>query len=141
MPVKSSRLTCRVLSPDGVICSVEATHVSLPGADGRLGVLESRAPVISMLIPGLLMIDQPQAPTLGFWIDGGLAQVADNEVTIMAERCESMDTIQPEQVWSELDSAKAMPSQTAAQSETRQDAIFAARNKFSAVQNWSPQQT
>lgn len=136
-----TRLTCRVLTPEGTVCRVEATHVGLPGSDGRLGILDGRAPVISMLIPGLLMIDQPQAQPLGFWIAGGFAQVADNEVTVLAERCESMDTIQPEQVWNELDEAKAMPMDTAEQFDTRQDAIFAARKKFSIVQNWPPQRS
>ena len=140
MPAQMTRLTCRVLSPAGEVCSVETTHVVLPASDGRLGVMEGRAPVISMLIPGMLTIDQPQAKTLGFWIDGGLAQVADNKITVMAERCESMDAIQPEHVWAELDKAKAMPKDTAEQFDARQDAIFAARSKFSAVQAW-PKQT
>ena len=139
MPPQWTRLTCRVLTPEGTVCSVEATHVGLPASDGRLGILDGRSPVIAMLIPGLLTIDQPQDQPLGFWIDGGLAQVADNKVTVLAERCESMGKIQPEQVWVELDKAKAMSMETAEQFDTRQDAIFAARKKFSAVQNWPPQ--
>lgn len=45
-------MSLTILSPGGVLCSVEVSKVSFPGAAGAFTVYPGHAPLISSLVPG-----------------------------------------------------------------------------------------
>lgn len=68
----------------------ESVHmVVVPGADGDFGVLEGHAPLLSTLRAGELVIHRTDgAVPERLRVDGGLAQVGDDGLTVLADRIE-----------------------------------------------------
>ena len=80
-------LKVHVLTPKRVICKTTATEVIIPGIDGRIGVLDNHAPLLTSLGIGLLKlkISEKWMPVL---ILGGFAEIDRNNVTILASEVE-----------------------------------------------------
>jgi F-type H+-transporting ATPase subunit epsilon len=85
-------MNIRVLTPDRVICSTTADEVVLPGLTGQIGVLEGHAALITALDTGLLRIKLN-----GKWtpiiLNGGLAEIDQNQVTILVNDVEELTKI------------------------------------------------
>ncbi|MCC7301345.1 MAG: ATP synthase F1 subunit epsilon [Bacteroidia bacterium] len=74
-----------IISPDKKIFSGEVKSVSLPGVDGSFGVLNRHAPIISSLKKGKVKVLDNQSATHIFEINGGVAEVQNNKLIILAE--------------------------------------------------------
>lgn len=74
-----------IISPDKKLFSGEVRSVSLPGADGSFGVLNRHAPLISSLKKGKVKVVDTAAATHEFDIQGGVAEVQNNKLIILAE--------------------------------------------------------
>ena len=76
-------MTIEILPPDESLFQGEATHVSLPGSDGRLGILDNHAPLITTLQAGDVVL-RTATGNQSFAVSGGTVEVASNKVTILA---------------------------------------------------------
>jgi F-type H+-transporting ATPase subunit epsilon len=74
-----------LVAPERRLASMEATAVTIPGADGDLTVMARHAPVITSLRPGILRVETP-GETQEFVVTGGFAEINDEGVTVLAER-------------------------------------------------------
>ncbi len=74
-----------IISPDKKLFSGEVKSVSLPGADGSFGVLNRHAPIISSLKKGKVKVVDKASATHNFEIKGGVAEVLNNKMIILAE--------------------------------------------------------
>ncbi|MCS7085381.1 MAG: ATP synthase F1 subunit epsilon [Bacteroidia bacterium] len=72
------------LTPSGPIFSGEATAVQAPGAEGMFTVLKNHAPFISTLQSGKVKIVAADGEKY-YEIAGGVAEVFDNRITLLAE--------------------------------------------------------
>ena len=77
---------CTVVTPEQEIFDQAATQVILPAFDGQLGILTHRAPMLAKLGKGSLRIDPASGRTLYFQIEGGVAQMKDNKLTIVTNK-------------------------------------------------------
>lgn len=73
-----------ILSPDKNLFSGEASALLLPGSDGKLGVLNNHAPLITTLQKGQIKITAPDGEKV-FDVNGGVVEVLKNKVVILAE--------------------------------------------------------
>ncbi|MBK6707977.1 MAG: ATP synthase F1 subunit epsilon [Sphingomonadales bacterium] len=75
-----------LVTPERLVRSEEVYMVTVPGAEGDFGVLEGHSPMISTLREGELAIyaSQGAAPER-IALDGGVAEVNENGLTILAE--------------------------------------------------------
>jgi F-type H+-transporting ATPase subunit epsilon len=73
-----------IITPDMELFSGEATSVTVPGIDGSLGILNSHAPLISALKKGEVKVSTSEGEKK-FEIKGGVAEVLNNKVIILAE--------------------------------------------------------
>ena len=92
-------LQCLVVTPERALLDEAADFVALPMADGELGVLPGRAPLIGRLGYGELRTRRG-AITKRFYVDGGFAQVRSNLVTVLTPRAlkaEEINTAAAEQ--------------------------------------------
>jgi F-type H+-transporting ATPase subunit epsilon len=90
-----SSLQCVVVTPERAVLDEPADFVALPMADGELGVLPGRAPMIGRLGYGELRVrrgDQTQS----FYVDGGFAQVRANTVTVLTGKAMPASEISPQ---------------------------------------------
>ena len=93
-----------VITPDELLFKGNVSHVVLPGLDGSFGVLSHHAPMISALAKGKVKVDQnvtenldedvyngklntqfKDAATFTFDINGGVIEVKDNKIIVLAE--------------------------------------------------------
>jgi F-type H+-transporting ATPase subunit epsilon len=77
--------SCVVVTPEQQILSESLTQAIIPAADGLLGILTDRAPVLAKLAKGPLRLDLASGQTKVFQIDGGVAQMKDNKLTILTQ--------------------------------------------------------
>jgi F-type H+-transporting ATPase subunit epsilon len=74
---------CTIVTPEQQLLDQTATQVILPAHDGQVGILTGRAPLLVKLGLGKLQIDLPGGQQQVYLIDGGIAQVKDNRLTVL----------------------------------------------------------
>jgi F-type H+-transporting ATPase subunit epsilon len=81
-----------LVSPEKLAFSGEVDQVDIPGWEGDFGVLAGHAPVVAAMRPGILTIitgGQKQKVI----VLGGLAEVSDNRLTVLADVATSIDEL------------------------------------------------
>ena len=81
-----------LVSPEKLAFSGEVDQVDIPGIEGDFGVLAGHAPVVAAIRPGILTI------TTGgkhekIIVLGGLAEVSENGLTVLADVATSLDEL------------------------------------------------
>ena len=76
---------CVVVTPDQQVLDETVTQVILPAHDGLVGIMSGRAPLLVALGVGPLRIDLPSGQKRFFFVDGGVAQMKDNILTVLSE--------------------------------------------------------
>ena len=80
-----------VVTPSAIIFSEPVEMVVIPGLDGKIGALPRHSKVISTLDRGLVDIFNDNKISSQIMIDGGIAEINETTVTILAERAEKID--------------------------------------------------
>ena len=80
-----------VVTPSAIIVSEPVEMVVFPGSDGQIGALPRHSKVISTLDRGLVEIFNDNKISSQIMIDGGIAEINETTVTILAERAEKID--------------------------------------------------
>ena len=83
---KRTHIKCSVITPERQVLDTAATQVIIPAHDGLIGILFNRAPLLCELGKGTLRINTVGEGEKQIPIDGGFAQVLDNEVIVLTER-------------------------------------------------------
>jgi F-type H+-transporting ATPase subunit epsilon len=107
---ESKTFSCSVVTPERVVLECEARFVALPAHDGEIGLLRSRAPLVCRLAIGKLRVET-EAGMEVFYIDGGFAEMADNELTVLTEdalRAEEIDRGEVEKLLKEARASEAL---------------------------------
>lgn len=73
-----------LVSPERLVFSAAVDAVQIPGAEGDFGVLPNHSPVMAMIRPGTLVVEN-DGKTQSFELSGGFADVTANGVTVLAE--------------------------------------------------------
>lgn len=73
-----------VVTPDQKVFEGEATSVTFPGSDGEFQVLNNHSPMISALGKGRMKIVASGKEEF-VMIDGGVVEVLNNKVVVLAE--------------------------------------------------------
>ena len=73
-----------LVSPERLVFSAAVDAVQIPGAEGDFGVLPNHSPVMAMIRPGTLLVEN-DGKTQSFELSGGFADVTANGVTVLAE--------------------------------------------------------
>jgi F-type H+-transporting ATPase subunit epsilon len=95
-----------LVTPARVMISRDAGMVVAPGVEGLFGVLPRHAPLISTLQRGVVEVYDNGQVTDRIMVDGGIADVAEDRCTILAERAEKLDTGNQAAVEAQLQAAK-----------------------------------
>lgn len=80
-----------IVTPSMVLVSEPVEMVVLPGSDGNIGALPRHSQVISSLDRGIVDIFNDNKIVSRIMIDGGIAEINETSVTILAERAEKLD--------------------------------------------------
>lgn len=83
----------QILTPEGSLFDDEVTGVKLPGTMGSFEVKTLHANIISTLEVGKVLVRKATGEELHFAITGGLVEVVDNKLNLMAEAAEPVEEI------------------------------------------------
>ena len=73
-----------IITPDRKVFEGEAKEVYLPGVDGSFELLDHHAAMVSALTRGEVRVTS-SAGNKSFQIHGGVVEVSNNNVTVLAE--------------------------------------------------------
>lgn len=76
---------CTVVTPEQPTFDGQVTQAILPAHDGLIGILTDRAPLLVQLGIGPLRLDLPDGSKKFYLLDGGIAQMKDNKLTVLTE--------------------------------------------------------
>lgn len=87
----SDTTNLEIVTPSMVIVSEPVEMVVVPGADGQIGALPRHSKVMSTLNRGVVDIFNDSKISSRVMIDGGIVEINENSVVILAERAEKLD--------------------------------------------------
>ena len=88
---------CTVVTPEEQSFDQTVTQAILPAHDGQIGILTDRAPLLVKLGQGPLRLDLASGGRQLFYIEGGVAQMKDNRLTILTN-----EALRPEDITREI---------------------------------------
>ena len=94
-----------LVTPANIMVQKAAEMVVAPGAEGLFGVMPRHAPLLSDLVRGIVEVHENGKVTDRFMIDGGLADVSGESVTILTERAENLATADRDDIKARADAA------------------------------------
>lgn len=100
-------LQVEIVAADRLVWSGEATMVIARTTDGDVGVLPNHAPLLSLLIDGVIDVQTTSGETWVAAVSAGFLSVADNRVSVLAEYAEASHDIDLETARRDLERAEA----------------------------------
>jgi len=119
---RTDTFRCSVITPERAVLECEASFVAFPAHDGEMGVLSDRAPLMCKMGIGVLRVEAADQTHL-LYVDGGFAQVLDNELTILTEQARKAGEIDPKVADQAMIEARALKTPDLASVEARSLAI------------------
>ena len=95
-------LHAQLISPDRVVFDGEIRSVVIPGVEGDMTVFPGHQPVVTMLLPGMIVaVDAAGAGRRAF-VRGGYVEITGTSVTILAEEAMAVEEVSPEMIDEEI---------------------------------------
>jgi F-type H+-transporting ATPase subunit epsilon len=100
-------LHVELVAVDRQVWSGEAQRIIARTVDGDIGILPRHAPVLGVLVNGVVRILQPSGDELTAAVHGGFLSVSEDEVAVLAEAAELAGEIDVERAQAALERARA----------------------------------
>lgn len=102
-----STLSCKLITPDGVLADKPLQYASIPAHDGQFGVLPGRAPIVAKLGLGLLTLKTSERQEEVYLVEDGFVQVSNNVIRILASSAKLPADLDEQDAKAELAEAEA----------------------------------
>lgn len=89
----ASSFPFRLITPTGVVFEASVEEVSAIGPLGEFGVLADHINFITSLVPGVLEARLPEGRAIHWVVSGGLAEVKDGVLTVLASSAETPESV------------------------------------------------
>ncbi|HVZ69932.1 MAG TPA: F0F1 ATP synthase subunit epsilon [Rhizomicrobium sp.] len=128
----ADRISFDLVSPERLLLSEDAEMITLPAAEGDLGVLAGHEPLITTLRPGAIDVKGGARGEERFFVMGGFADINPDKLTVLAEEAFSLAEVQMSEVDERIADTKedilaAKSEQERARLVARLDALNALR--------------
>lgn len=128
-------LHVELVAADRLVWSGESTMVIARTTEGDVGILPNHAPMLSLMVDGVVDVQTAEGETWVAAVDAGFLSVANNRISILSEHAEMSHEIDLENARADLERAK-----TAGEYETEaeaEEAIRRAEARIRAVERAS----
>src|SRR5215207_9675563 len=98
---------CTVVTPEEQVLDETVTQAILPAHDGQIGILTGRAPILVKLGTGPLRVDVQGGQSRTFFVDGGIAQMKGDKLTVLTDEAIPANEIDAETARAEFAEATA----------------------------------
>jgi F-type H+-transporting ATPase subunit epsilon len=126
-------LQVELVAADRLVWSGEATMVIARTTEGDVGILPGHAPMLSVIIEGVVDVQTPEGETWVAAVDAGFLSVANNRVSVLSERAEMSHEIDLEKARHELERAQS----SGEMNDDAQEAVRRAEARIRAVERAS----
>jgi F-type H+-transporting ATPase subunit epsilon len=120
---------CVLVTPEQQVLDETVSQAIVPAHDGQVGILTGRAPLLVKLGTGTLRVDLPGGGRRFYFVDGGVAQMKDNKLTILSTDAAPADEIDVEAARAEYAEAQNRQATDARTAKDRQHQMARARAK------------
>ena len=96
-----------LVAADRLVWSGEATMVIARTTEGDVGILPNHAPMLSLLVDGVVDVTTSENETWVAAVDAGFLSVANNRISILSEHVEMSHEIDLEKARADLERAKS----------------------------------
>ncbi|PWR20846.1 F0F1 ATP synthase subunit epsilon [Zavarzinia compransoris] len=103
----ADKLHFELVSPERLLFSADVETVTVPGAEGDLGILVDHAPLVALLRPGVVEVQAGGKVTARLFVRGGFAQVTPEGLTVLAEEAVDLATVSKADLQDKLKGAEA----------------------------------
>jgi F-type H+-transporting ATPase subunit epsilon len=124
---------CTIVTPEAQALDETVTQAIIPAHDGLVGILTDRAPLLVKLGVGPLRIDTAGGQQRYFLIDGGIAQMKDNNLTVLTTLATPASELDAQTAKAEYAEAAARKATDPKTSDERQHQMERARAAESLV--------
>ena len=99
-----------LVSPEKLLFGGQVEQVDVPGLEGDFGVLSGHAPIVAALRPGIVTA-MAGTNREKYVVFGGLAEFAEEELTILAESASSFEEVDLAELTSRIEDMKQKVTQ------------------------------
>ncbi|HSE08479.1 MAG TPA: F0F1 ATP synthase subunit epsilon [Nocardioidaceae bacterium] len=128
-------LQVELVAADRLVWSGEATMVIARTTEGDVGILPHHAPMLSLMVDGVVDVQTAEGETWVAAVDAGFLSVANNRISILSEHAEMSHEIDLEKARADLERAKSA-GEYDSESEA-EDAVRRAEARIRAVERAS----
>lgn len=89
----TDKIILELVSPERLLLSEEADMVTLPGAEGYMGVMAGHMPLISTLKPGVIDVKGGTKGDARYFVSAGFVEVNPTKLTVLAEEALPMSEL------------------------------------------------
>lgn len=93
MAKDNKQLTFKIVTAERLVMSEEAIQATIPTADGEITVLPMHAPLVSVLVPGVIEYKKSDGSIELAAVSGGFVEVFNNQIVVMADTAERAEEI------------------------------------------------
>jgi F-type H+-transporting ATPase subunit epsilon len=105
--VSDDLMQVELVAADRLVWSGEAKMVIARTTEGDVGILPNHAPVLSLMVHGIVDVTTTDGETWVAAVDAGFLSVANNRISILAEHAEMSHDIDLERARADLERCKA----------------------------------
>jgi F-type H+-transporting ATPase subunit epsilon len=95
-----------LVSPERLLFSGDVLSVIAPGTEGEFMVLPGHAPLMSVLKPGIVTVEENETKSRRLFVRGGFADVTNDSLTILAEQAIPVEELDSAKIDSEINDAE-----------------------------------
>ena len=126
-------LQVELVAADRLVWSGEAKIVIARTTEGDVGILPNHAPMLSLMVDGIVDVTTADGETWIAAVDAGFLSVAHNRISILSEHAEMSHEIDLEKARGDLERAKTAGEDD----EAAQEAVRRAEARIRAVERAS----
>ncbi len=126
-------LQVELVAADRLVWSGEATMVIARTTEGDVGILPNHAPMLSLMVDGIVDVTTADNETWIAAVDAGFLSVANNRISVLAEHAEMSHEIDLEKARADLERAK----NAGEDDEAAQEAVRRAEARIRAAEKAS----
>jgi F-type H+-transporting ATPase subunit epsilon len=131
--VSDDLLQVELVAADRLVWSGEAKMVIARTTEGDVGILPNHAPMLSLLVDGIVDVTTADNETWVAAVDAGFLSVANNRISVLSEHAEMSHEIDLEKARADLERAKSAGEDD----DAAQEAVRRAEARVRAVEKAS----
>ncbi len=98
-------LDIEIVSPEKSVFTGKGKVLTVPGVDGLFQILNMHAAMVALFEAGVITVEDEKGEKINFSTRGGVVEVKNNKIVVLADAAEAKDTIDVERAQKAIDRA------------------------------------